>query len=140
MKVQFNMKDLDVGSYNFIVFKQTKYRSSYQNTVSIESKEDLEIGDYIVHYDHGIGKYKGIKTVQVHDVRNDYIWIEYANMEIYIPVENITLLDKYQGSEGSIPKLTKLGTKEWDKRKKAISDKLEDIAREIGRASCRERV
>lgn len=112
-------------------FKQTKYRSSYQNTVSIESKEDLEIGDYIVHYDHGIGKYKGIKTVQVHDVRNDYIWIEYANMEIYIPVENITLLDKYQGSEGSIPKLTKLGTKEWDKRKKAISDKLEDIAREL---------
>lgn len=112
-------------------YKQTKYRSSYQNTVSIESKEDLEIGDYIVHYDHGIGKYKGIKTVQVNEVRNDYIWIEYSNMEIYIPVENITLLDKYQGSEGSVPKLTKLGTKEWDKRKKLISEKLEDIAREL---------
>jgi len=112
-------------------FKQTKYRSSYQNTISIESKEELEIGDYVVHYDHGIGKYKGIKTVQVHDVRNDYIWIEYSNMEIYIPVENISLLDKYQGSEGSIPKLTKLGTKEWDKRKKVISEKLEDIAKEL---------
>lgn len=112
-------------------YKQTKYRSSYQNTVSIESKEDLDIGDYVVHYDHGIGKYKGIKTVQVRDIKNDYIWLEYANMEIYIPVENITLLDKYQGSEGSIPKLTKLGTKDWDKRKKVISEKLEDIAREL---------
>lgn len=112
-------------------YKKTKYRSTYQNTVSISSKEDLQIGDYVVHYDYGIAKYKGIKTVSVRDVRNDYIVLQYENMELYIPVEKITLLEKYQGSEGVVPKLTKLGTNEWDKKKSKIKEKLENIAHDL---------
>lgn len=118
------------------IFKQmrvqkTRYRSTSQNTKPISSKEDLRIGDYVVHYDYGIGKYLGIKTIELKDIRNDYITLQYDNMELYIPVEKISLLEKYQGSEGTIPKLTNIGRGEWDKKKKKIKEKLESIAADL---------
>lgn len=78
----------------------------------------MEVGDYVVHYDYGIGRYLGIKTVELQDIRNDYIVLQYANMELYIAVEKITLLEKYQGSEGSVPKLTSIGKGEWERKKR----------------------
>lgn len=111
--------------------KKTKYRSVSQSTVAINSKDDLTVGDYVVHYDYGIGKYIGIKTINLNNTINDYIMLQYENMELFIPVEKIVLLEKYQGSEGSIPKLTKLGTNEWEKKKAAIKEKLETIAKDL---------
>ena len=118
------------------IFKQikvpkTKYRSILQNVKPISSKEDLRIGDYVVHYDYGIGKYKGIKTIQLKDIRNDYITLQYENMELYIPVEKISLLEKYLGSEGAVPKLTTIGKGEWEKKKQKIKEKLETIALDL---------
>ncbi len=117
------------------VFKQVKiHRPRYrhmQHTVPISSKEDLNIGDYVVHYDYGIGRYLGIKTVRLKDIRNDYILLQYANMELYIPVEKVSLLEKYQGSEGHIPRLTTIGKGEWEKKKQKIKEKLENIAAEL---------
>lgn len=111
--------------------KNTKYRSAYQNTVKITSKEDLNVGDYVVHYDYGIGKYLGIKTVELNNIKNDYLKILYKDMELYIPVEKINLLEKYQGSEGSIPKLTKIATKEWEKKKEKIASKIAVMAEDL---------
>ena len=118
------------------IFKQIKipkvrYRSALQNSKPISSKEDLRVGDFVVHYDYGIGIYKGIKTIELKDIRNDYITLEYSNMELYIPVEKISLLEKYQGSEGSIPKLTVIGKNEWEKKKQKIKEKLETIALDL---------
>ncbi|MCK9535993.1 MAG: transcription-repair coupling factor [Bacilli bacterium] len=117
------------------IFKQVKsHRPKYrhmQHTVPIASKEDLQTGDYVVHYDYGIGRYLGIKTVQLKDIRNDYIMLQYQNMELYIPVEKVSLLEKYQGSEGTIPKLTIIGKGEWEKKKQKIKEKLENIAAEL---------
>lgn len=110
---------------------KAKFRSVIQHTEPISSKEDLEIGDYVVHYDYGIGRYLGIKTVELQDVRNDYIVLQYANMELYIAVEKITLLEKYQGREGVIPKLTSIGKGEWERKKKKIQEKLENITADI---------
>ena len=112
-------------------YKRTKYRSAYQNATPINSKEDLKIGDYIVHYDYGICRYLGIKTVELQEIKNDYIMLQFENMELFIPVENVNLLEKYQGSEGVVPKLTNLGTNEWQKKKQKIKAKLESIAREL---------
>jgi transcription-repair coupling factor (superfamily II helicase) len=114
-----------------IKFQRTRFRSIIQSSKPIASKEDLKIGDYVVHYDYGVGRYLGIKTVELKDVRNDYIMLQYANMELYIPVEKITLLEKYQGSEGVVPKLTSIGKGEWEKKKKRIKEKLESIAADI---------
>lgn len=112
-------------------YKKAKYRSAYQNTMPIHSKEDLRIGDYLVHYDYGICRYLGIKTVELQDIKNDYIMLQFENMELFIPVENVNLLEKFQGSEGVVPRLTNLGTKEWEKKKQKIKTKLESIARDL---------
>ena len=121
----------DQNIFKKLKFKQTKYRSAYQNTQKINSKEDITPGEYVVHYDYGIGQYLGIKTVELQNIKNDYIVLRFENMELYIPVENINLLEKYQGTEGTVPKLTSIGTNEWEKKKKKVREKLESIAREL---------
>lgn len=110
---------------------KTKYRSVYQNSVKIESKESLSIGDYVVHYDYGIGRYLGIETIELKDMKNDYLVLQYENMPLYIPVDKITLLEKYQGSEGATPKLTRIGSKDWEKKKAIIKEKIESIANDL---------
>lgn len=119
-----------------LIFKKTKlknskYRSVYQNTTSINSKEDLKPGDYIVHYDYGIGQYKGIITEEIKGIKNDYLNIKFDNNELYVPVERINLIEKFLGSEGAIPKLSSIGTKEWEKKKKKIQEKVESIAQDL---------
>jgi len=121
----------EANIFKKMLAKRTKYRSAYQNTVPIYSKDDISPGDYIVHYDYGIGKYLGIKTVELQDVKNDYIMLKFKNMELYIPIENINLLEKYQGTEGSVPLLSSIGTNEWEKKKQRVKKKLESIAREL---------
>lgn len=113
--------------------KQTKakYRSVYQNSVKIESKDDLTVGDFVVHYDYGIGKYLGIETIELGDYKNDYLVLQYENMPLYIPVDKITLLEKYQGSEGMTPKLTRIGSKDWEKKKAIVKEKIESIAKDL---------
>ena len=111
--------------------KSVKYRSTKDQTTLINSKDDLKPGDYIVHFEYGIGQYQGIKTMKTGDTINDYISIRFANVDLFIPVENINLLEKYQGEEGYVPKLTNIGTKEWEKKKQSIKEKLLNIARDL---------
>ena len=112
-------------------FKKAKYRSVYQNTAKLLTKEDLKPGDFIVHYDYGIGQYLGIKTVELSNIKNDYLRILFADIELFIPVEKINMIEKYLGSESSIPKLTTVGSKEWENKKKKIKAKLQNIAKNL---------
>ena len=111
--------------------KKVKYRSVKETSVTINTKDDLKDGDYVVHYDYGIGKYLGIKTAEFNGVVNDYLQIQYENMNLLIPVDKINSLEKYIGSEGVVPKLTKIGTNEWEKKKNAVRNQLESIAKEL---------
>ena len=121
----------EVNIYRNLAKKVSNYRSTKDSSTLINSKDDLKIGDYIVHFDYGIGKYLGIKTFETKDAINDYIALRFANVDLYIPVENINLLEKYQGEEGYIPKLTNVGTKEWEKKKASIKEKLMNVARDL---------
>ena len=111
--------------------KKVKYRSVKETSLAINSKDDLKEGDYVVHYDYGIGKYLGIKTAEFSGIINDYLQIQYDNMNLLIPVDKINSLEKYIGSEGVVPKLTKIGTNEWEKKKNAVRSQLESIAKEL---------
>lgn len=118
------------------IFKQAKsdrvkYRSVKEKTSNINTTEDLKIGDYVVHYDYGISKYLGIKTVELNNTRSDYLRLLFENMELLVPVEKVEELEKYLGSEGSVPKLTKIGTNDWEKRKKQVREQLEEIAKDL---------
>ncbi len=129
------IKSIEVITENHIFkkmrLKNTKYRSVYQNTTTINSKDDLQPGDYVVHYDYGIGLYKGIITEEIRGIKNDYLHIKFSNNELYVPVERINLIEKFLGSEGVIPKLSTIGTKEWEKKKQKIQEKVESIAEEL---------
>ncbi len=109
----------------------TKYRSVYQNTMKIQSKEELAVGDYVVHYDYGIGRYMGIETIELNNFKSDYLCIQYENMPLYVPIDKINLLEKYVGSEDYTPKLNKIGNKDWENKKKDISKKINDIAHDL---------
>ena len=107
----------------------SKYQSVLSETVKISDVEELSVGDYVVHYDYGIGLYKGIKTMELSNVKRDYIHIAYQGTDyLYIPVDQIDLILKYASSEGHVPKLTKLGTNQWANTKKRIKNKLSDLS------------
>ena len=116
--------------------KNKIYKSNYQkqnnDSVQIYNKDDIQIGDYVVHQDYGIGKYIGIKTQEFKNIKNDYLTIEYADSgKLYVPVEKIYILQKYIGSFDKVPKLTKLNTKEWEKKKARVKEKLIQIAKDL---------
>ena len=114
------------------IYKKSKYDTNQNKTVQIYNKEELTIGDYVVHQDYGIGQYKGIKTIDNKKTKNDYLMIEYAeDGKLYVPVEKVYVLQKYLGSFDKIPKLTKLNTKEWEKKKAKVKEKLITIAKDL---------
>ena len=100
--------------------------------MKIYNKEELNPGDYVVHQDYGIGKYLGIRTRELRNTLNDYLCVEYADAStLYIPVENIYVLEKYIGSKDKLPKLNSLNSKEWQKKKERIKEKTKDIAKKL---------
>lgn len=106
--------------------------SNISNAERIKSYNDLKIGDYVVHADHGIGEYRGIETVELSGVHKDFIIIIYRDQaRVLIPVDKIQLIQKYVASEGKKPTLNKLGGTEWAKTKNKVQSTVEDIADEL---------
>ncbi len=112
--------------------RKIKYKSTYQNTTKVTSFEDLEALDYVVHYDHGIGQYLGIKTMELDGIVRDYIHIKYANEgACYIPVEQINLIMRYEATEGSNVRLSNLSTGEWARAKARAKNRIKDISEQL---------
>ena len=109
--------------------KKAKYRSVIKDTKKLTTIDELKKGDYVVHYDHGIGRFLGIETMTLGKNTNDYIFIQYRGDDsLYIPVENIKLIQKFVGSESIKPKLNKLGSADWAKTKQRVRARIKDIA------------
>ena len=95
---------------------------------------DIKAGDYVVHKVHGIGRYIGVENVEVGGVHRDYLLLAYAGEDkLYVPVEQVGMLHKYVGSEGSVPRLSKMGGADWKrtttKAAKAITELAEELLR-----------
>ena len=109
-----------------------KYKTKYKYSSTISDVNKLNIGDYIVHNTHGIGRYNGIKTLSLNDITKDYLEILYQGTDkIYIPVEKIDLISKYSGREGMAPKINKLGGTDWIKTKNRVKSKINDMADQL---------
>ncbi|MBN1410649.1 MAG: transcription-repair coupling factor [Spirochaetales bacterium] len=101
-------------------------------TKSIESFIDLNQGDYIVHLNYGIGIFLGIERIKTSLTERDYICLEYAESEkIYIPIEQVNLIQRYIGQEGRKPKLDKIGGRGWDARKAKVKKSVEELAQHL---------
>ena len=108
------------------------YKNSYRIGKKIKDFGQLSIGDYVVHSMHGIGIYNGVITLTKNGLKKDYIQINYqGNDKIYIPVEKISTIFKYAGKEGSMPKLDKLNSTSWVKKKRELRNKIKDISGEL---------
>lgn len=93
---------------------------------------DLTIGDYVVHSVHGIGKYVGLKTIETEGVHKDYIEIAYAGTDrLYLPADNLDQLQKYIGNEGDVPKIHKMGGREWGKVREKAQKSIDDLAEKL---------
>lgn len=107
-------------------------RAQGKGIEKIKSFEDLRKGDYVVHVNHGIGIYMGIKQIKSQDVLKDYLEIAYQGKDrIYIPVDQLDLIQKYIGNESANIKISKLGTDEWTRKKARVSESVDKVAREI---------
>lgn len=93
---------------------------------------DLNIGDYVVHENYGIGQYMGIKKLTVDGKSRDYLFIRYADGDnLYVPTDRMTLVQRYIGSDGNAPKLSKLGGSEWAKTKARVRESIREMADEL---------
>lgn len=114
------------------VTKKRPRRQTMANAERLKSYTDLKPGDYVVHVNHGIGKFIGMQTLTVDGVHQDYMTIDYQdNAQLFIPVTQLNLIQKYVSSEDKKPKINKLGGSEWAKTKSKVAAKIEDIADEL---------
>ncbi len=96
---------------------------------AVDTFVELNQGDYIVHVHYGIGKFKGIERIKAAGSERDYIELEYAGEEtIFIPIEQVNLIQRYIGQEGHHPALDRIGGKSWEKRKNRVKKSVEDLA------------
>ena len=128
----FEYDNYIVISEQDLFFKKNRsipYKNSFKFGTKIRDINKLNVGDYIVHSIHGIGRYIGLKTLLKNGLKKDYLTIEYKDGDkLYIPVEKMEYISKYSSNEGIVPKINKLGTTEWQKTKLKVRKKLEDIA------------
>lgn len=111
------------------IYKKIK---SLENAQQIRSYQELNPGDYVVHINHGIGIFEGIKTLESNGKKGDYITITYRNHDqLFVPADQLGVVQKYVASDGKIPKINKLGGNEWAKTKCRVQEKIEDIADEL---------
>jgi transcription-repair coupling factor (superfamily II helicase) len=98
----------------------------------IESFVDLEPGDYVVHVQHGIGLFQGIERIRAAGLERDYIAIEYADGEkVFLPIEQVNLIQRYVGQEGKHPRLDKLGGRGWQSKKERVRRSVQEMARRL---------
>ena len=114
------------------IFGTLFFRSSIQNkNVSKLFDGEIKIGDYIVHDLHGVRIYRGIITQRIEGHDQDYIQIEYLNKDsLYVPYETSEKVSRFIG-EGETPRLTKLGSAEWDNVRSKAKKDIEEIADEL---------
>ncbi len=100
--------------------------------LSLKELSSIEPGDYIVHVDHGVGKFAGLLRTEVNGHMQEMIKLIYANNDvIFVSIHALHKLAKYRGKEGVAPKINKLGTGAWNRIKERTKEKLKDIARDL---------
>ena len=93
---------------------------------------DLQVGDYVVHVEHGIGQYQGLKEINQGDGNAEFMLLEYADAaRLYVPLTRLDLIQKYRSSEGAKPVLNHLGTQAWAKTKARVRKAMADMTEEL---------
>lgn len=128
-EIKFAVFSLSEISGEHVVKRRKKYNKKGK---AIESFTDLKIGDYVVHESHGIGVYRGLEKITVDGINKDYLKISYnGGSNLFVPVNQMDLVQKYIGSDGARPKLNKLGGQDWGKMKSKVRAAVAILAEDL---------
>jgi transcription-repair coupling factor (superfamily II helicase) len=98
----------------------------------LKSFGELKEGDHVVHTDHGIGLYRGLQKLDIVNVENDFLLVEYSDGDkLYIPVDRLDQIQRYIGPEGYIPRIDKLGGTSWETVKERVKKSIREVAEEL---------
>jgi len=107
-------------------------RKAFKRGLSLSSLLEISEGDYVVHINHGIGRYRGLTKLSGAGGEKDYLLIEYAGTDrLYVPVDQIDRVHKYIGADAQPPALNRLGGTEWQRTTKRVKASVKEMAREL---------
>jgi len=113
--------------------KYSRINKSKKLEVALEEAEAYIVGDYLVHLEYGVGRYNGLKVVDINNIKHDCLELEYLSKDkLFVPVQNINLLNKFS-SKNAQPSLDKLGSKTWNNKKRKVKEKIRDVAETLVR-------
>ncbi len=125
----FGARDLFDESES-IVSRPQRQRS--KTSAFLSDFRDLQVGDYVVHLEHGIGQYQGLKEINQGDGNAEFMLLGYADgARLYVPLTRLDLIQKFRSSEGAKPVLSHLGTATWSKTKARVRKAMKDMADEL---------
>ncbi len=111
---------------------QVKEKFSKSKALTLKELKSLHPGDYVTHIDYGIGRFAGMETVDVNGKKQEAIRLVYKDNDLlYINIHSLHKIAKYSGKEGEPPSMSKLGTGEWENKKKRVKKQVKDIAHEL---------
>lgn len=117
------------------VVRQTRRRSKQQdiqNDAIFKNLAELNIGQPVVHIDHGIGRYMGLQTIENGGITTEFLVLSYASeAKLYVPVASLHLISRYSGADAEHAPLHKLGNDTWSKAKQKAAEKVRDVAAEL---------
>jgi transcription-repair coupling factor (superfamily II helicase) len=114
------------------VVVKSPLRQKSKTAAFMSDFRDLAVGDYVVHIEHGIGMYQGLKELQQGDASGEFMVLEFAEgAKLYVPLTRLDLIQKYRSSEGVKPPLSRLGGTAWAKTKARVKKAMKDMADEL---------
>ncbi len=118
-------------------YKQTNFAEKFDKTYSKHVRfKELEVGDYVVHQEHGIGRYGGLITLEQDNLPLDCLLIEFkGSQKLYVPLHDFRKVQKYIGLKGRAPKISSLNTTTWKEVKKRVKEDAQKVAKEILQAA-----
>lgn len=123
---------LVVVTENDIYGQRKRARKEWKRSDRLAPFVDLKIGDYVVHVNHGIGRYLGVVPLTIEGIRKEYLLLKYTGEDkLYVPVDQVGLIQKYLGGEGEPPRLSRLGGTEWARAKGKVKDAVREMANEL---------
>ncbi len=112
--------------------RRTLRRPKYQRGAALTAFTDLAVNDLVVHEDHGIGQYLGLRTMRIGDKDADFLLLEYADgNQLYVPVDRLDLVSKYLGADSGAARLDRLGGASWQRVKESVRAALREMAEEL---------
>ena len=107
-------------------------RSRSKVSAFLSDFRDLQVGDYVVHVEHGIGQYQGLKEITQGDTTGEFMILEYAEgARLYVPLTRLDLVQKHRSAEGQKPALSHLGSTAWARTKARVKKAMQDMAEEL---------